>query len=131
MEMAENEDTAYLMHFVEKLFQDSDIWPTEVSRSYLGLIPRIQLLPQGVDKSAIVKLIHLEMVLAAGFIWSRRKKNRYTQIADDLRLHAEMLAEAHAQGPVTTIQTTSRQSRKEWGRRIGVEIQVHNWKFGL
>jgi len=101
----DNENINLLKHLV---FQDSDIWRTGVSRHYLGVVPRIRALPQGIDKPTIVKLIHTEMILAAGLVWSTRMKNRYNRIGDDFCSHAESLMLLHVQPHGSTDNTEIR-----------------------
>jgi hypothetical protein len=72
-----------LNNLAPELFSDSTLWPGNRGEYYQGLIPRLDV-PTNADhdttikRSNLVKMIHLELVKSAGYIWSLRMITRFT-----------------------------------------------------
>jgi ribonuclease HI len=71
-----------LNNLAVELFSDTVLWPGNRSEYYRGLIPRLDI-PTNADhesrtkRSNLVKMIHLELVKSAGYIWSLRMKAQF------------------------------------------------------
>lgn len=71
-----------LGNLAEELFSDSSLWPGNRSQYYCGLIPRLDI-PTNIDHDStvkrlnLVKMIHIELVKSAGYIWSLRMISRF------------------------------------------------------
>jgi hypothetical protein len=70
-----------LNNLATELFSDSTLWPGNRSEYYKGLIPRLDIPTADHDttikRSNLVKMVHLELVKSAGYIWSLRMIARF------------------------------------------------------
>jgi hypothetical protein len=71
-----------LKNLAAELFSDTVLWPGNRSEYYRGLIPRLDI-PASADldnkakRLNLTKMIHLELIKSAGYIWSLRMISRF------------------------------------------------------